>query len=392
MSDFPYDTQDVATLLNIPICQRKEYRGNCPFCGNSKDFCLNIVNGKFICHSCGVSGRGPTRLYSEVYKIDTKEAHAQIMNLLNLGESAPDIQPRKKKVLPVKEHPIANSDKLDSIYNVLLDELKLNKKHYADLLCRGFNADTIKALRYRSYPYTEEGFCPEYESIPRNIAKKLGKWNFDGVPGFYVSRNERWNLAKRKRGILVPYINREKKLVGMQIRKDRSLLDEKESKYSWLSSNDMYQGTKSTGFLHFACDFEKNTQGFYSPVIKEQRVRNGVITPLIMTEGAMKGDLLHEMTGYQVIATSGAGVLEDYEANLSFLKRLGFSHIINCYDMDYLTNEKVQKSEGRAAEMARDHGFMYERKTWNQNIPGSTKLLKGIDDYYAYHMKGIIPK
>ena len=163
----------------------------------------------------------------------------------------------------------------------------------------------------------------------------------------------------------------------------------KENKYTWLSSNLIPEdakpgsGTGAKTFVHYACDFEKSFDGSYRPVFLNHTA--------FLTEGAMKADLAHMFTGQGYVAVPGVNALLQLEEEFKKLRKLGVSRIINAYDMDYLTNPHVFKAVKKTEEMIHEMGFFFFFLMWDTKEKELGKALKGIDDYYAYCYKGIVP-
>lgn len=399
MNSFDYGMKDVLALEGIRY-DSKEVRVKCPFCG-TKNLCINTEEGneRYVCHSgdCNFSGRGATNFYAQLHSLETKEAYKQIMELLgktndDIHYQRPTIKERKiEEEIPASE--IADVQKRNATYMNLLNELKLSERHKKDLLDRGFSERDILELGYKTYPaMIKQGESFTYNPKYFEITKKLlvEGYTIKGVPGFYRTKNTgTWTLCNRKEAIMVPYVNFNNKIQGMQLRKNSDELDEDELKYSWLSSGNQREGCKVEGFVHYACDFvfDKELKDFI-PLVRKDKYG---FKSFSLTEGAMKGDLFHILTGTQVICVPGVGILEDFEKELIKLKSLGVDMIYNCYDMDYLTNPNVKNQCKKVEEMIISYGIGYKRVTWKQEVKGYGSVLKGIDDKYAYLKKGIIP-
>ena len=71
-------------------------------------------------------------------------------------------------------------------------------------------------------------------------------------------------------------------------------------------------------------------------------------------------------------------------------KGLEFDSIISYSksDMDYLENPNVQKQRKALQDLIEKYGFEYEMLTWETKAENH-KELKGLDDYYAYHLRNV---
>lgn len=397
MEQFPFTIDDVLRLLNINHREEKSIRITCPFCMQGKinrNLGIAMDTEKFHCYSCGVSGRGGTQFYAYHQNLTTKEAYKEIMTQLGLSTDTNEpIKIRERKIYEKEinvEAEIASDIVLNSTYRTLLDELHLSKRDEEDLYDRGFTKAEILTLGYKSYPSGDRTkIVEEYFNIPKKLLMK--NCTLQGVPGFYTTKNKNvWTMCWRKSGILVPYISYENRIVGFQLRKHDEELDcnvdtgERENKYSWISSADKNNGCRVSTSVHYSCDFEWSDKTLsFSPIIQ-----NGVMG---FTEGAMKGDLYHCITGRPVMSVPGCGILGGVKKEFERLKEeKGVHTIAVIYDMDYLTNPNVEKDMNKLKDIIKEAGLKYIRPTWNTMI-GDESLLKGVDDYYAYKQRGIVP-
>ena len=133
---------------------------------------------------------------------------------------------------------------------------------------------------------TEEMICRNgYKTMPvagfSAIAKQLHEEGhyLAGVPGFYHDMAGNWTISKERRGILVPARTPEGKIQGLQIRLDSI----KKGKFRWITSIGKQDGCKAECWTHIA----------------------GEPTPtVLLTEGPMKADVIHHITGLTVLRYS----------------------------------------------------------------------------------------
>lgn len=375
-SKHPYNIEDVCRMLSIDP-QTKV----CPVCGNKGAFGISIKKNCWNCFKCSNKG-GDTELYAAVCNVDNSTAYKEIMKNIKGGIVLPPKIVATPSRYAESDGNLAKLSIRDKTYSKFYEVLCLDESHKADLLKRGFEQDELGPFLTLDLKTYEDRI---------SFARKLMKLGCElkGIPGFYVDHNGNWTTAWTKRGILVPYRSFNNRIQGFQIRKDNGLLKvdkdgKKENKYTWLSSRSIPKdakadsGTGSKTFIHYACDFERRTIDGVERTVPS--VINGTI---FLTEGGMKADLAHAITGQAYIAVPGVNALSELEKEFRRLRHIGITRIINAYDMDYVTNPNVQEAVGKTQNMIIDMGFAYNRLIWD------AKELKGIDDFYAFHYRGI---
>ena len=101
-----------------------------------------------------------------------------------------------------------------------------------------------------------------------------------------------------------------------------------------------------------------------------------------MTEGALKADLFHHLTGKSCLAMPGVNSYQPFMEIVTLLKEKGVEKIYLAFDMDYKDKKEVKRAEDKIKEIILTAGFQFARAEWNPTF-------KGIDDYYAFKTKGI---
>ena len=183
-----------------------------------------------------------------------------------------------------------------------------------------------------------------------------------GVPGFYVNGYGEWTVKfyTRTSGILIPLHGVDGKLQGLQIRLDRPLRDENDppdrqgAKYLPLTSTGKDQGVSAGTPVHFVGD-------------PHARV-------VYVTEGSLKADIAHALTGRTFAATIGANNPNGLDELFAFLHRNGTEEIIEALDMDKRTNPHVAQGAAGVCRLALKHGLQCRPLVWNPDF-------KGIDDW-----------
>lgn len=393
--DFPFNIREVADLLGLSIRHKNAVSldVNCPFCGEKKGkLNLNLTKNVFKCNRCGESG-GMLSLYAKIYGIDNQTACKEIKDALGRNEKAPDYEVRRKAVKPVEEPQVitleqAPDDVKHKTYTMLLNMLTLSETHRESLLKRGFTEEQIRKNGYKSTPVF--GF--------KKIAKRLRETGcvLEGVPGFYEEEDGEWSIhfTAKSSGFLVPVRNIEGFIVGMQIRQDRPYDGRK---YMWLSSVNYNKGTSSGSPTHLAGNTGEKT--------------------VFVTEGPLKGDLAHAVSGRTFCCVPGVNQYANLIPFLAEMKEYGTELVYEAYDMDKLTkmvcrgdySEKcedcpqfrkdwrsqelpcekkqvkrsnIQRGCSKLAEICRDLSLPMKRLTWDTDEDGDwAENVKGVDDY-----------
>jgi hypothetical protein len=345
----------VAQLLGLKAKRvgHNEYKYPCPNCNGKRSFEANDVFGH--CFSCDISLNYQS-YYAKRRNISLKEAKKEI-----LSATGHQVVINEKEEVEI---PMANITVRNQVYSKLLSSLFLSKAHMVNLTSRGLSTERVTELGYKSFPTTRQ----KRDQITKEIIHS--GTSVKGIPGFYVEKDGTPTFVYRKRGIMVPYRDYNNLIQGFQIRKDDSVLTvdadgEKEKKYDWITSKGRDGGCATKAYVHFACDFYYDfASGVEKPFLADT---------ILLTEGAMKADIIHYLSGKPVLAVAGVNSLLDLPKVFKQIKG-SVTKIIDCYDMDYLTNEHVQKARKKLQKMIEEEGFEYEILTWDEKY-------KGYDDF-----------
>lgn len=107
---------------------------------------------------------------------------------------------------------------------------------------------------------------------------------------------------------------------------------------------------------------------------------------IYVTEGALKADIVHALTGRSLAATIGANNTAGLDELFAFLRRNGTEEIIEAEDMDKYHNEMVNKGASKIHQLARKHGLKCRQLIWDPKY-------KGMDDWLlARNRKESTPK
>lgn len=343
---------DIIPLMGIPgpTYGRSSYNISCPCCDENpkkKHLNINLVKDVFRCPRCGFSG-GVFDLYAYYTGIDRKYVRKAILERLNRSDKNNyNINSQQKRtVFEEIECPITDIDARHETYTALIKKLSLASDHRENLFSRGLSDEQIEKLEYRTTPVVG------LETISKQLQEE--GYYLSGVPGFYHTEKGSWSFIRESRGIIVPVRDAQKRIQGLQIRRDK--VDKR--KFRWVSSVGKKDGCKAEGWTHVVGKPSKK---------------------ILLTEGPMKADIIHALSGNTVIAVPGVNALTHLELTLDTLKEQGTEHIMTAFDMDFLTNPHVQKGYEALISMLDQKGFRFGSFMWDSNY-------KGLDDY-IWHKK-----
>lgn len=338
---------DIIPLLRIPYPKtgQSSYYVKCPCCDDDshrEHLNINLVKDVFRCPRCGVSG-GIFDLYSLYTKIPRSEAFKSISERLGVSAQATEY-PKREPVPNVnagEEYPINDVGIRHATYTALLGKLSLAKDHMSNLLGRGLSAADIERNGYKTTPVM--GLQLYAKQLQANGCY------LSGVPGFYRTDAGTWSFIQEKRGILIPVRNHNGEIQGLQLRCDNV----EHRKFRWVSSAGMKDGCRAEGWIHIAGhDFAQ----------------------IILTEGPMKADVIHALTGKTVLAVPGVNALTKLKEALTELRGMGLKEIKTAFDMDFSLNAHVQNGYKALLQMLDEMGFRYSILLWDPQY-------KGLDDF-----------
>ena len=345
---------DIIPLIGIPDPPngRPVYNISCPCCDDNprkKHLNINLNKDVFCCPRCHFSG-GVFDLYSHYSGVDRKHAREVLMDKLGLKDSGPSYEGSNQKqerrtitrpILQEIELPLTDIDARHETYAALLGKLSLASDHRENLLSRGLTDEQIRTFGYKTMPVV--GFSA--------LAKQLQSEGYylGGVPGFYHTKDGAWTFVQERRGILIPARDQDGKIQGLQIRLDKI----KKGKFRWISSIGKQDGCKAEGWTHMI--------GNPKPTV-------------LLTEGPLKADVIHYITGQTVIAVPGVNSLKHLKETLEYLQSQGTTKVMTCFDMDYLKNPHVRDGYYNLANILAEVGIEYGTYLWDPQF-------KGLDDY-----------
>ncbi len=344
---------DVVDVLRLPYPERDRISYNipCPCCDDKphgKHLNINIKRDVFRCPRCDTKG-GVYDLYSLFSGVPRSQARQALRE--RLGRD-PSYKPKRRKPIEemdtVQECPITDIDARHATYTALLSKLKLASDHKENLLGRGLSETEIEQLGYKTTPIVGMSI----------IAQQLQSEGLylAGVPGFYRAPSGNWTFVSEKRGILLPVRDLQGRIQGMQIRLDNAA----KRKFRWLSSAERLDGCQAEGRPHLVGKIQKT---------------------IIITEGVMKADIIHALSGRTVLAVPGVHSLSRLKEPLQEMQEMGLQEVKTAFDMDFMTNHHVQEAMDKLLELLDELGFKYSTYVWDSRY-------KGLDDYiWEFKMK-----
>jgi len=331
---------DVALLCRLNLDRRTlgrvEVQANCPLCSDSGNHLyLNTESNQFFCQRCRRGG-GAVRLYALLEKLDEREAFQRLVNDSRIRVSEgfiPAQKIRQYELKPLKER--------HAVYLDFLTLLDLTTAHRMNLRNRGLSGDTIDGNLYKTVPLS-------HSSRTRILSRLSENYDLRGVPGFWFDeRNRVWKMTARA-GFFIPVCDSNNLIQGLQIRFD----DNRKQKYCWFSSSKNENGCGAKSWIHVAGDARSDT--------------------LCITEGGLKADAASFLSnGALFAAVPGANSLQFLAGVIQELRP---RKIVECLDMDKLTNEIVRAGAEKVGQIARPLCGEYTQFRWDTRF-------KGIDDY-----------
>lgn len=330
---------DVIPLLGLPTppAGKNSFNLPCPCCDDKpkgRHLNINLRKDVFRCPRCGFSG-GVLDLYAFYAKIPREKVLEEL-----LDRKGKIFRPQQARLPAVEENPLTGVEERHATYTALLQSLTLASDHRENLLSRGLTQEEILQLGYKTTPVL--GFS--------SLAKRLREKGLylAGVSGFYKSQGQ-WTLKIPGRGILIPVRDIQGQIQGLQVRLDNV----EKRKFRWLSSNGLEEGCGAKTWVHLA----------------------GEPRPLVLlTEGPMKADVIHFLTGQTVLAVAGVNSLSQLRPVLEELRAAGMEQIMTAFDMDYLVNPHVENGQENLAALLNQLKIPYGTYLWDPRY-------KGLDDY-----------
>jgi hypothetical protein len=260
-------------------------------------------------------------------------------------------RPQPPTTKTIKTIPLADVARRHSIYVDLLRlHLVLAEEHRANLQARGLSDLTIDAHGYQSAPTSD---------YAANVARALAReHDLTGVPGFYRNGDAwRMNFDAWNQGIIIPVRDTRNRIRALMIRRDDA---NAKPKYIWLSSKDKPDGASPGSPPNFARVDVARASG-----------------EMIVTEGALKANVISELTGEAVCGIAGVTNFQetfgrDLRRALPELRR-----VVVAYDADFRTNEAVRRGLDKLIVNLQHASLTVTVRMWQP------ERGKGLDDVLA---------
>lgn len=241
----------------------------------------------------------------------------------------------------------ASIERRHSVYSALLSILPLHGRHADHLTSvRRLSEETITNSQFASVPSREDG-----DALAREFAQHA---ELRGIPGFW-RRYEQWVMSfSGTSGFFLPIRNLAGQIEALQIRTDAG-----KAKYLLFSSTDRPDGCSSGAPVHFA------------------RVGRDAQS-VIITEGALKAEVVAEQLCAPVIGLVGVGTFRD-SFGLQLRRELpALRQVLIGFDQPEgeesdRARENVVRQLDRLHESLRRAGLRSETMRWTG--------AKGLDDF-----------
>jgi hypothetical protein len=237
-----------------------------------------------------------------------------------------------------------------AVYSALLSSFGLGGEDREHLLVRrGLSEGAILRNAYASMPAPGRAL-----EVCRSLSDRF---DLRGVPGFWLDEKDgAWKLSYCAAGILVPVRDVEERIVALQLRRDH-VPDGTDLRYVLLSSTYLEGGANSSAPVHF-----RNVEAIH----KSGRA--------LITEGALKGDVISDRLGEGVVAVSGVSSFR--QGFGGELRRLlpSLRQADVCFDSDWRTNRHVKGAIFRLLRELSSARVAASVRTWPSRH-------KGFDDY-----------
>ncbi len=341
---FDYRMIDVLPLLGIEIPpQKTSFNIPCPVCdtyGHGQHLNINLKKNTFRCPKCGSAQGGVLDLYALYAGCSRGAAYRAVSNSIGItAVSRPEYRYRDNT-----ESELAPVVQRDTVYRALLSVLPLSQEHNRNLHIRGLTDEQICEFGFRS------AIPSEMNGLARTLEAQ--GYQMKGVPGFYRCGGN-WMLRCDYAGILIPVLDADGLIQGLQIRLDSC----EKRKYRWISSGGLDYGTGAASFAHYIGPQSDN---------------------ILLTEGPLKADVIHALSGKTVLAVPGVNSLSRLKPVLELLQSRGTIHISTAFDMDFFSNPNVRDGYMRLKDLIEQTGFSCSTCTWDPDYKGLDDYLKAI--------------
>lgn len=344
-----YGIREVLVESGVEIQRETDTRitYKCPFCGDRKGKGdASIEKDIYHCYKCSESGY-LFEMYAKVAGVTNAEAKKYLEKKYDNGADIEGYAIAKKAAAKHYEPNIAADAQLNSVYTEYLSMLRLDPVHRANLIKRGLSDEFIRANGYKSVPVIGSSYYPR--------ALEARGYSLKGVTGFY-RKGDAWRTKSALSGFYVPTRNLNGEICSMQIRTDYN-----ENRYITFSSSGMPSGADLRSAMHFV--------GVPS---------DGEVHGIYLTEGALKADVAHCLSGKPFCSIPGVGNFRALRKGLEEMRssaRFANTQIVLATDMDDEENPFVKKNVEKIKEILLEYKFPAQQLRWDPKY-------KGVDDFF----------
>lgn len=354
----------------------------CPICGSKKGRCgyMKDEEGNIVLFRC--KNKPSNKPSSDGWYI-------HLANEIN-GDTSKftDIVCEDYKYEPITDELLNIWDKVYRKFKetfINFNGSPLYSNHKENLISRGLDEDTIGNIGCFSIPRNSTTSYNDYNcSLRTAIINELLKYfkpdTLIRVPGFkkidskgksyIVFNNTMFNKDSGQfedlDGYFIPFYDYKGRLVGMQYRLMKPIIDEdgKEIRYLWYST--------------------KNVVSCGSPINLNLPKKLEIDNAILITEGGLKGKIASELIGIRSLAEAGVSNYRRLIAELQLLEKIENRKfkILLALDMDKYTNPDVLAAEINTVAMLKAMGYSVTILEWDVNEG------KGIDDKLAVSLTG----
>ncbi len=356
------------------ICNAKmkgTYRGGealfrCPY-REEKTVGINLDKGIWHCfRECGICTANKGNLV-HLYML--------FKGVSDYGRARTRLDERMKRIYgdhapaPVRsrEDRKASDDVKDGVYTALLKTLDLSDEHRRSLKKRGLTDGYIDRMMFRSLP--EASLLPyAIEKVKQETG--MNSSGLAGVPGFFLGDNGQWALNFRGSGILIPYVDFEGRITGLQTRYDDppgGVI--KGNRYRWLTSKGRKGGTRASVVF---------SSGLFPG--RSWQPEDVSLKEICVTEGALKAAVASCISGKRFCSIPGVSCYTAFEKLLNELESMGIKRITDAFDLDRQTNVSVENAIRKLEKMCISRGMAFVGYGGEAWMPWTAEY-KGVDDY-----------
>lgn len=292
---------------------------------------------------CGVSADGEVAICMNIGDGSVKESTNG--GYVHILQPKPYTPSAKATIHPFPQtSQLAPLSRRHAVFSAMLERLPLSVPHADNLMVRGLCDTEIARKLYTSVPdqQTANALCDELSD----------EFNLSGIPGFYQDQ-DRWQIKVSDwyAGIFIPYRNPQQQIQALQIRRDGN-----DPRYIWFSSAKQPSGMTSSVPLHCARSWRVNSS-----------------QEIIITEGALKADIIANRLDECVIAAAGVDL---FPVDFGVWLQQGFpalQSVTIAFDADWQTKPEVEKALLKLVEKLEAVNLEWDVLEWED--------AKGLDDF-----------